>query len=311
MFKLPHLPSPHANLNELTDFAELITWKHNTVSKQKLVNILARNDENEIGDGDEDNEDKIRNLIDDLLNEVDRRKKACGRGYPFQISNGIGTVISLNDKEESKYKQRVLAYKFMLLATRINMTSHKIHANLDGTSLFEPLSANALRNYLGRCKAKSFIFGTSATDRRFKSKVDQLCTKLGEGSGFHNPGGGRVTSKDGKLDIVAWIPFTDERPGKLIVFGQCKTGSNWRDTLSQLQPSAFCQKYMNRSPLVIPQRAFFISEEPDTNKHHEDVIDGGLMFNRCRLVDCSDYLPEELCSQIMQWTDSAINTVDI
>ena len=257
MFKLPHLPSPHANLNELTDFAELITWKHNNVSRQELVNILARNDENEIGDGDEDNEDKIGNLIDDLLSEVDRRKKSCGRGYPFQISGSVGTVISLNGKEESEYKQRVLAYKFMLLATRMNMTSHKIHANLDGTSLFEPLSANALRNYLGRCKAKSFIFGTSATDRRFKSKVDQLCTELGEGSGFHNPGGGRVTSKDGKLDIVAWISFTDERPGKLIVFGQCKTGSNWRDTLTQLQPSAFCRKYMNSSPLVIPQRAFF------------------------------------------------------
>ena len=54
----------------------------------------------------------------------------------------------------------------------------------------------------------------------------------------------KVTAKDGKLDIVVWRRFADGRPGQLIGFGQCKTGTSWPDDLTKLQPEGFCAKWM-------------------------------------------------------------------
>ena len=129
---------------------------------------------------------------------------------------------------------------------------------------------------------------------------------IGRGrAGFVNRNRGRLTARDGNLDVVAWKPFADRRPGKLILFGQCKTGTHYRDTLAQLQPDAFCTKWV-RDPLALaPVRAFFITEALPWSLWRNAVADAGLLFDRCRIIDFADGVNRAVLASLTAWTTAA------
>jgi hypothetical protein len=139
------------------------------------------------------------------------------------------------------------------------MKDNRVQAKIDGTHLLATLSAHALKSYLGGSKAQSFVFGTSVKGS-FIDKVDNLCHMLFEGSGCRKLDDAAVSANDDKLDTVAWVPFADRLPGQLIIFAQCKTCTNWRDSMSQLRPATFVGKWMREPILVEPLRAYCISE---------------------------------------------------
>ena len=145
---------------------------------------------------------------------------------------------------------------------------------IDGTLLFEEVIAQVLRHYVGGNKAKSFVFGTAASGR-FSDKVTQMCQALGEGGQFRNLGGGPVRANDDKLDAVAWVPFSDKLPGQLIAFAQCKTGTNWRDSLGQMNPDAFIRKWTEQPFLVNPVRVFCITESENRSRWNARVLREG------------------------------------
>lgn len=132
-----------------------------------------------------------------------------------------------------------------------------------------------------------------------------MCRALCEAEGFKSLDEAPIVANDDKLDAVAWIPFSDALPGQLIVFGQCKTGTNWDGQLTQLQPDVFIKKRM-REPLVVdPMRAFSISEAADRSRWKGTCATAGILFDRCRLVDVCDNLPADLLSRIENWTNVA------
>ena len=300
MFKLPHPPSPQADLHELADFIELLSWDKGSASKREIVAFLGRVDDNDDNEGCDDDDDENSAFLDEVMNEIDRRATACGRGYPFQLDLE-GTV--LRHKAEDKQERAVL-YRYLLLGTRLNMKDNRIHGGLDGSALLEEVSAHALQKYLGAARAKSIVFGTAKAGS-FQDKVEVLCRDLCEGGGFRSLDAADVVANDDKLDAVAWVPFSDALPGQLIVFGQCKTGSNWDGLLTQLQPDVFIKKWM-REPLVVdPVRAFCISEAADRSRWKGTCATAGILFDRCRLVDVCENMPADLLSRIENWTNTA------
>jgi len=142
------------------------------------------------------------------------------------------------------------------------MQQRKILGEIDGTKLFERLSPYILRHYLHPRRARAMVFGTAA-DNRFADKVDELCKKVREGGRYRNTDGIRVQANDDKLDIVGWVPFADRQLGQISVFGQCKTGTNWRDEVASLRPDIFIDKWMERPFLKTPLKAYFIAESHD------------------------------------------------
>lgn len=202
-----------------------------------------------------------------------------------------------------------LIYRYLLLSTRLNMQSSRVHADIDGTEILEELASLILRDYLG---ARSFtcVFGTAESDARFTDKIKDLCDRLGEGVGFETRphAARRITAKDDKLDTVGWIPFADGLPGKLIVFGQCKTGTNWRTVASQLQPREFIKRWFRKEFLVDPIRAFFVSEAPDRSEWSDAAIYAGILFDRCRIVSLSENIASDSCRR---WTESAFDSFTI
>lgn len=306
-FKWPGAPSPRASEHELADFAELTAWRDGAASLLSLSRSVGRLAENDHSDGVPEDEE-AEPTIDGAFAELERRRDACGgaRAYPFEIVNNGNTLRAIRDDQDIG---RVV-YIYLLLATRLDMKRNRCQAELDGTQIFERLSAKVARAYLG-ARAESFVFGTAAGSASFTNKIDELCRRIGEGGGFANLSGVSSHRRDDGLDVAAWKSFSDRLPGKLIVFGQCKTGTHYKDSLTQLQPDRFCRKWFRDPPMVDPVRAFFVSESLPPANWVGVGMDAGLMFDRCRIVDFCDDIDEETLQEIAKWTKAAAAAVDL
>jgi hypothetical protein len=299
MFKWPGIPSPKASAHELADFAELQAWQRDSVSATDLYRLLGRIDENDYSYGVAEEEELPKDIAA-AFHEIERRSASCSNGYPFTMDERGYVLRARRDVGYVKH----ITYKYLLLATRLNMSNNRVHSGVDGTVIFEKLSAEISRNYLGH-RARSFVFSTAGNIGDFTARVNSLCQQLGEGGEFVNRNNALTTEQDGKLDVVVWKPFSDILPGKLIIFGQCKTGTDYRDTLTQLQPDAFGRKWLRDQPAVTPVRAFFVTEALLRSRSHNAAVDSGLLFDRCRIVDFCDGISGNILDNVATWTAAA------
>lgn len=302
-FILPSQPSERADIHELADFIELECLANGNVSVREVVAHLGRVSDNDYNDGCDDDADDAADLVGDAMDEIAQRKIYCESGYPFKLGRAGETL-------KSSYKPtnvRSVVYCYLLLSTRINMGTKGTHANINGTDLLEELSAHVLRNYLGPTRAKSLVFGTSLATGAFSDRVTELCNQLKEGNKFRDTFNvGAAQKKDGKLDSVAWIPFSDFLPGQLIIFAQCKTGTSWQGEGAKLKPVDFIKNWMDCSFIVDPLRAFCVSEAPSRRKRPEISVDAGILIDRCRIVDFSDKLDGDLFGRMQKWVKAAL-----
>ena len=217
-------------------------------------------------------------LLGNVLTEFDRRERATGpAAYPFERGS---TSIRLKGNA-SKFP----AY-FFCLALSYHGWSTRRGANDNPWLLFEELSFFSARNYLGQ----AILFGTSSRNgskgrQKFRTNVESLVKALGEGQCFTS--GKTSSSKDSKLDLVAWKGFPDKRASQIIVFGQCASGANWRDKLTELDPEAFWDQWMTggKGKVSSPLRSVFIPHRVfDDNQWEFHARRARLLFDRCRVV---------------------------
>ena len=301
-FKWPDAPSLRNDLHVLADFAELKCWQNQRTSKQELISTMIQLDENNYENGVPE-EDVNYPMLDQVFDEIGRRQMDCGGGYPFRIDKS-GHVLHPATEGQCQF----IFYKYLLLATRLNMNTQKVQDGLDGTEVFEHLAAQASKSYFGS-KSKALVFGSRAGTLNFPRRVDQLCADLKEGNGCSNRDPNISRQRDGKLDIVVWKPFADNLPGKLIAFGQCKTGSSY-DT-NDLHPEAFCEKWISATLPVKPLRLFLVAEALLRDRWTVHSIDNGLQFDRCRIVEYCKNIDRQLMDQITHWTHAAATSHDL
>ncbi len=298
-FKLPNRPSPRSSPSELADFAEMLALVQGRCSATEIQRYLSRIDENEFNVGIEDDDVINEGLSDAMMTEIGYRITACPDGYPFR-TDGTGSILIRRDDAHST---KALVYRYLLMATRLSMKTEKVQAGIDGTQIMEELGSAVLGNYLGN-RAEVEVFGT-ARQGGFTQKIGDLCTSLNEGIRYKNIDTGVLNANDDGLDVVGWIPFSDKLPAKLSVFGQCKTGTSWRDHLYRLNPRAFITRWMSGTVLVDPVKAYFIAESADRAQWNGACLYGGILFDRCRIVDLCDSVDAGLIHQIQCWTNAA------
>jgi hypothetical protein len=305
MFRLPHAPSPRAEIHELADFIEWCAWRDGQCSARAANMALDQVNDNFDNQGCDDDSDETGRNLEEVFVELERRVKACGGGYPFQLDR-VGSVLTHLRKADNS---RCAIYHYLLLSTRLDMKDNREHGDIDGADLLERLAAHVMRNYLGPERARSEVFGTS-TQGSFAEKVDALCLALSEGGGFKQWDRGRVYANDAKLDVVTWIPFSDGHPGKLIVFTQCKTGSTWRNRLGDLNPEAFLKTWtQHRCVSLTPLRAFCVSEAASQSRWTEITAQAGIFLDRCRIIDFAHNLDAALLKNLKRWTMEAFRSL--
>lgn len=261
---------------------------------------------------------EARTIAGDAFKELRDRERSCvpmaakgpGWEYPFELNTG-NNLLSRRVKLTAKSKAGML-YVFLLVATRADMDAQRKLDNLDPTVLFEQLCADILLNFWGGKSSLSgaLVFGTArkkvALNKRFQANIEHLCTTLREGrgmkSGAKTPGAG-----DGKLDIVVYRVFSDGRSGGLVGFGQCKTGIHWKTHLTKLQPRSFCQKFLQEPLLIDPIRVYMVPHRVDGSDWNSHTTEGGLLLDRCRLVQYGYEISKEVFDNCVAWSNAALD----
>jgi hypothetical protein len=302
-----NLPGADSYPHEIADFCEFECLKNGAVSQQDVIDALELADDTFLEDGIPA-ETMADSVLPPVFSEIEERTSRCGDNtcYPFRLeSQGHRLVFDASVIDEA------ILYVFLLLATRLNMQTNKIHDSVNATELFEHLCAAVTRQYLGP-RSNAIVFGTG-THKKFSDKVKELSTQM-YGECCYDPDGygARVADvKDDSLDIVAWVSFSDKRHGQIIGMGQCKTGTSWRSHLNDLQPQVFFLRWA-RSSIVPPVRMFFLAETigyvPATRANERNDREwtsicsaAGLLFDRCRIMDYRPVLPDELKKDMIAW----------
>jgi len=310
---LLNVPSPDADdrLVNLADWVEVkaLLEADGNASQEDLARALGRAYSME--------ESTAKALAGDVFKELLDRYDSCtplpskGRDweYPFTI-NTNGSLLSLRTSVESGSKAGLL-YKFLLVASRADMDMQRKLEGLDPTVLFEQLCADILLNFWGGPTERSgaLVFGTARkkgdNNKKFKSNIDNLCSILKEGRGLKDkakaPGAG-----DGKLDVVVWRLFSDGRSGGLVGFGQCKTGIHWKTHLTKLVPRNFCRDYFQQPLVLDPVRVYMVPHRVDGAAWDSHSGEGGLLLDRCRLVQYGYDISKDVFGNCKVWLNAAL-----
>lgn len=205
--------------------------------------------------------------------ELERRATAAQDGYPF-------TVKDRHLLRKSAWRDYP-SYVFCLCLSYFGWKSTK-GAPVDPWRLFEELSCVAARNYIqGQC----LPFGSHARMKvkNFGEAVDALVDQMGEGGGFKKAPS--LSPNDDRVDLVAWREFADKRSSKLVMFGQCAGGKNWRSKRSEMQPDKFWGNWMRDSNISPLTRSFYFPHVVGEIDDWEHLArDGGVLFDRCRIA---------------------------
>lgn len=251
---------------------------------------------------DVDVDDLYEGIAEAAYAELDDRCMACGgTPYPFQVDRSV--LVPARDAMQS-------AYLFMALLSRFGKDAGPPASG--GAQLFEDLCAAAAAAYLGGPvyggHSRVFGFPRRLLPSGFTAALDQVCQEIGEGK-KHRDGPTVADQKDAKLDIIAWKEFADRRPGKLIAFGQCATGEDWREKVSELpQPSNWCKLWMEEGPAVDPIRLFFVPHRVELRRWRHVNVLGGILFDRCRIAQFANGLDDDLIDRCERWCTHVIQT---
>lgn len=307
----PTVPAASDDVVVLADYIELRALRSDDLnaSAQDLVSVLVRSGTAEaLVDTEEELEDEERlplnaddrceELGDAAFGELEDRNRSCGNAYPFQVlTNAIqGDTGSFSS-----------IYTFLLALSQVGP---KKLAGQMPERLFEDLARLAALHYLGGAAAGAdavhFGFPRRVLPRDFPSALKSLCLALGDASENGAKPAAR-DQKDGKLDLVAWRNFPDNRPGKLVAFGQCAAGlTDWRRKVTELDARAFQKKWLLHHLSVDPVRMFFLPLRVPSSAMRDLCIDAGIVFDRCRIAAFASSADAKLVKGCTAWTKAAL-----
>jgi hypothetical protein len=302
------LPESSAPREHLADWLELRTLGvegrstsfRDVVSQYKIGGVTDSTEEYELGtDIITDEDDACEALAESVFAEIAEREKACGgpgTAYPFEVNGSL--VNSLPNTESS-------VYTFLALLSEFGKDAGPTVGG--GAKLFEDVCAKAAEVYLGGYSddvlSRVFGFPRRLLPPGFRNALDQLCKDLGEGVCSHPNRPLVKDQKDAKLDIVAWREFPDRRPGKLIVFGQCATGQDWKDKVTELpNTDDWCTWWMSDRPVVWPVRLFFVPHRIQYEAWPWTNVIGGILFDRCRIAGLTSNLDPDIAARCAEWS---------
>ncbi len=282
----------HDNIIYYADYIELVCLVTNDFVSQADIKdrlydegeafSVQDNVDGEIGDVEAQINDKAESFVNTCFSYLQLRVDVYKETYPFCVDDHQGVKLIGKDKLSNKQK----LYIYLLISSNLNIFSKLMHSI---TAEFEFLSENVLKNYLPS-NAKVYGFGSnSAFTGNAQKKMRDLANILNVDTDDriinqvspHN-------SKEEGLDLVGYIPFKDENPNTIIIFGQCACGKNWFGKQNESRRyERFYKPYLN------PFTFALFSPRDYTNKDHrfcsdKDLTEGQLLFERRRLLELSD-----------------------
>lgn len=225
--------------------------------------------------------DALSKRAGDILNYLIDRSDRYGLSYPFEIDRNQ-RVITLRDMTDSRR-----LYLLILICAALRYVTPSMRIILTGK--FELLCVEALRRTLPS-QSEVHLFGKSplVTTGRYAGllieKIKLLANDLGEDCSIRESDFEPGDNGDNGLDIVAWIPFSDNLPGRLAIFGQAACTPEW---ISKQHSSSAAAWRSTIRFTADPQNVVFIPYDyrrPEGGWYTRRHIHGSIVFDRHRLM---------------------------
>jgi hypothetical protein len=194
-----------------------VSFSAETLSLSEIVDSLCEN-------GIYRSQDFAKEHVANAFTELSRRAACLCAGAPYEIRTA--RVVRLHQWGEVP----AFAFCLMLSLQVLYRSCFRAKFGSDYTEqgvLFERLTVASLERLGWTAHSTAWSKQASQTIRQ---RVEALAGHLGEPS--RADGIDRWTDenvKDGGLDVVCHVGFTDRWSGRPLLFVQCASGENWRD----------------------------------------------------------------------------------
>ncbi|NCT99672.1 MAG: hypothetical protein GXD23_20065 [Comamonadaceae bacterium] len=235
------------------------------------------------------------------FSELEFRKKCLGDSYPFQVNSDRMTLRADFRQESLHYGQ--VGYAFCLLVTTLRERKISNIAQLESyvqqlPLYFQVCACLAAGGYFGGA-VSSFGFPRAEGDA-FIPALNRAYSRFGYGSAKASIEPGLpAQTKDGGIDVIAWLDHPDQLPSKLYSVGQTASGKDWKGKSVTQDVAPFHGNWFTESPatyfvpaLYIPFLAYAELDEYDGATYsqararmvasHERRF--GLIFDRLRIA---------------------------
>lgn len=208
----------------------------------------------------------------------------------ISTENGNSTFVISTDQniKAKKYLHRFLTYK--------NITGGE-GANSDGSvALFERISANAVRYYLG-ANAKIILVGECG-ECLTEKVLREISIELNEKSGTFDdlP----VRAKDDGVDFISYKPFDNRNIGSIVILGQACVGKHAIDKKPiKDRWKVDYIKYAIRPPLTLLSVVEYLDAGKLKSVHSD--FNGAIVFDRGRIMRYYDSSDSTLNADIQSW----------
>jgi hypothetical protein len=224
--------------------------------------------------------DDPESSVENIVEEIEWRHRVVPASHPVQVVDGnFARLMSWN---------QALTYSFQLL---------------------EQLCGEAVRGYLGGLKLNVGAPRSGSVPTNFRACLDHIGQQVGELRGPEKSFNSR--SKDAGVDVVAWVPFPDKRPGQVIVLLQCAAGTDWKSKFADIKLGVWNQ-YLRWAawPLIAFASPFVHGDQQWQYLSYQVSERGSILFDRLRIcVPQLTSLPATLQGDLNDWCRSQIARV--
>ena len=274
-----------------------------SIRRTGSIDAFEEIDDGPLDESVERENEELERITDAAFEELALRKGYLGAHYPFIVNTALSAEPGAQNSP----------YVFLTALTFFGPGIANMPES--GSSLFERVSAAALVQYLGGAETvQSYDFGFPRrnTPKAFRKAIEDLCKEFGEGLGCKVKRPLTRDMKDAKLDLVAWVPFSDMRRSQLSVFGQCAAGANWESKLNELQPVDFCNIWLKETPAMSPLLAFFVPRKVmDDVWFRVCVGERRVIFDRLRIARLLGNLDSDLVKRCEAWTAAILSQLSL
>jgi hypothetical protein len=211
-------------------------------------------------------------LVEDAWAELQQRKVLFGGAWPFRLDE---TTLTL------RRRPGAIAWYAFLAALGLRYNIDNV-----GRELFEHCVAEVVAGLTGRRGLRIGFPRRAPMPTSLAEAVRVYCGGSAEELGVLHPT--LPTDGDLGLDVVSWIAFRDARGGYLHFIGQCATGADWGDKLTELNPFKWGDHI---SWAVQPVRFFATPVIVRLGEFRRASKDGGLILDRPRLLALHEEAP--------------------
>lgn len=252
--------------------------------------------------------------MDAVFEEIANRKRVLKAAYPFEIEiakRRLTIRVSEPSGDDAIDQGRAIyvacLYMTALRGGLIDAKAANLQADPAMGRAFQICATIAAAGYMS---GDAYWFGHPRPDRTpFMEAIRKLSGLLRQGTpAIAAPPGETLYAKDGGIDVVAWRDHHDERPSKLIMYGQCASGMDWvgkpvkgkvdrMDSFYSLTPSK------HWIPALLTPFPIYSEKENAHRLRNEEAMQGFYRQNEAEMGVIIDRL------RIVAWSIEALRNV--